>query len=107
MQDPAAWGEVLNKVRKIFEMISVRSINLPDTDPLHTDIANLIPWELVRVQLSRTPAQRRLPRDIPFTHRGAALEYQDGQISIEAESLDGMHFPMQRFSKGVSLAIFW
>ena len=107
MQDPAAWMDAINKTRRVFEMTSVRSINLPDTDPLYSEIANLVPWELTRVQIARTPAQRRLPRDILFTHRGAAIEYQDGQLAIEAESLDGMHFPKQRFSKGVSLAIFW
>ena len=107
MQDPAAWMDAINKTRRVFEMTSVRSINLPDTDPLYAEIANLVPWELTRVQIARTPAQRRLPRDILFTHRGAAIEYQDGQLAIEAESLDGMHFPKQRFSKGVSLAIFW
>ena len=107
MQDPAAWMDVINKTKRVFEMTSVRSLNLPDNDPLHKDISNLVPWELVRIQLARAPAQRRLPRDILFTHCGAAIEYQDGQIAIESESLDGMHFPKQKFSKGVSYAIFW
>ena len=64
--------DVINKTKRVFEMTSVRSLNLPDNDPLHKDISNLVPWELVRIQLACAPAQRRLPQDILFTHRGAA-----------------------------------
>ena len=81
--------DALNSVCKIFETTTVRSIILPDNDPLHSTICQLAPWEIVRIQIARVPAQRRFPIDITYTHRGAAIEYQDGNISIEAEALDG------------------
>ena len=80
---------------------------MPDNDPLHSTICQLVPWEIARIEIARVPTQRRFPIDITYTHRGAAIEYQDGNISIEAEALDGMHFPNQRFAKAASLAIFW
>ena len=107
MQDPAAWMDVIRKVQKIFEGTTTKAFNLADNDPLHREICQLVPWEMVRIQLARAPAQRRLPRDILFTHRGAIIEYQDGQLSVEAEALDGMHFPKQRFAKAVAHAVFW
>ena len=107
MEDPATWTEALNQVEKMFETTTSRSLVLSDHDPLHRQIVDLVPWEMTRVQLTRAPVQRRLPRDIFYTHRGAAIQYQDGRISIEAEPLDGMHFPKQRFKQAVAYAIFW
>ena len=107
VEDPAAWAECLGSAEKIFQTTTSRSVTLADTDPLYQSVATLVPWELVRVLLYRAPPQRRLPREFFFTHRGAALQYQDGHIEVEHEALDGMHFPKQRFRQGVSHAIFW
>ena len=82
-------------------------IGQPHTDPLYVEIANLVPFELVRIQITHARAQRRLPQDILLTHRGATIERQDGQLAVEPESLDGTRFPKQRFFEGASLAIFW
>ena len=62
---------------------------------------------MVRIQITRAPVVRRIPKDIYFTHRGAAIEYHDGQIEIESEPLDGLHFPRQRFKRAVAFGIFW
>ena len=110
MQGPAAWMDVLRQVHRIFGSTTVRSFTLADTDPLHHNISNLVPWELIRVQVTRTPVQRRLPRDIRFTHRGAVLEYQDGQLKpkhwmacISQSSGSPKAWPMA--SSGMGLAI--
>ena len=105
MQDPAAWMDALRETQRIFNTTSIKTLNLSDTDPLYGTIKDLVPWDLVRIQI--TPIVRRLPRDITYTHRGAALEYQDGSIDVESEPLDGLHFPKQRFKKAVSFGIFW
>eukprot|EP00435_Cladocopium_sp_Y103_P015633 s906_g3.t2 len=107
VQDPAAWSKVLSDIHKVFNATSTKTLTLADYDPIHQQVADLVPWELTKVQIVRTPIQRRLPREFFFTHRGAILEYQDGQIVVEAEALDGLHFPKQRFSKAVAYACFW
>ena len=106
-EDPAAWSEVITQTRRIFETTATRSLALPDDDPLFTQVSQPVPWDLKRIQLSRGPVQRRLPKDIQYSHRGAVIEYADGTIDVEAESLDGMHFPKQKFKKAVSYAVFW
>ena len=107
VQDPAAWSKVLNDIHRVFNSTSSKTLTLADYDPIHQQVADLVPWELTKVQIVRTPIQRRLPREFFFTHRGAILEYQDGQIVVEAEALDGLHFPKQRFSKAVAYGCFW
>ena len=53
-----------------------KALTLPDTDPLYCKIAELVPWEIVRVQITRTPMVRRILKDILFTlePRGIFLE---------------------------------
>ena len=50
---------------------------------------------------------RRLPMDIPYTHRGAALLYNDDTIELEAEDLQTLEFPKQKFPKPVAAAVFF
>ena len=101
-QDPAAWMDVLRQVHTIFEKTAVRS----STSRTRTLCATRSPaWCHGRV--TRTPAQRHLPRDILFRHCGAVLEYQDGHIAVEAEALAGMHFPKQKFTQAVAYGAFW
>lgn len=107
VQDPAAWGEVLQMTKRIFDTTTAKALNLSDTDNLYGKISELVPWEIVRIQLTKMPMVRRIPKDLLFTHRGAALEYNDGSIDIESEPIDGLHFPRQRFKRAVAYGIFW
>ena len=107
VQDPAARGEILQDTKNIFSTTTTKALNLSDTDRLYSKISQLVPWEIVRIQITRTPVVRRIPKDIDFTHRGAAIEYHDGLIEIESEPLDGLHFPRQRFKRAVAFAVLW
>ncbi|CAJ1393380.1 unnamed protein product, partial [Effrenium voratum] len=107
VEDPAAWAEVLRLAQRALVSDSTRGYNVPDDDKIYHIVKQLVPWDIVRVQISRCPVQRRLPRDISYTHRGAVLQYQDGGIEVEHEALDGLHFPKQRFRKAVACGVFW
>ena len=107
VEDPAAWAEVLRLAQRALVSDSTRGYNVPDDDKIYHIVNQLVPWDIVRVQISRCPVQRRLPRDISYTHRGAVLQYQDGGIEVEHEALDGLHFPKQRFRKAVAYGVFW
>ena len=85
----------------------MKSINLPHGHEIHQRVAQLVPWKLTRVQIAATPASRRLPRDITYTHRGCALLYNDGSMTLEAENLSTVEFSKQRFGKPVAAGIFW
>ena len=47
-----------------------------------------------------------LPNEIPFTHRGTALAFDDGRITVETESVAELRFPRTRFIAPVSHAVF-
>ncbi|CAJ1344302.1 unnamed protein product, partial [Effrenium voratum] len=107
VRDSESWNDVIDKVTRVFNATPMRSLILPDDDPLYQQINRLVPWKLIRIQLTRCPIQRRLPRDIDYSHRGAAVRYMDNTVQIEAESLDGLHYPKQKFTKAAAYAVFW
>ena len=74
-------------------------------------VKTLAPWQLMRVQMSRTPMQRRLPNEVlqqGCKHRGAALWLADGSVSIEAESVASiLAQSATRFATPVRAALFF
>ena len=107
MRDEAAWSYLLDEIEKRFQNTYKRPFNVAKNDELHKLIVNLVPWRLERVQAAWTPAARRWPEDVPFTHRGAALRTTTGQIVIEDEDLAAAHYPKQRYTQPMRLGIFF
>ena len=107
MRDEAAWSYLLDEIEKRFQNTYKRPFNLAKNDELYKLIVNLVPWRLERVQAAWTPAARRWPEDVPFTHRGAALRTTTGQIVIEDEDLAAAHYPKQRYTQPMRLGIFF
>ncbi|CAE7320438.1 RE1, partial [Symbiodinium microadriaticum] len=70
-------------------------------------LKQLVPWELTRAQVYANPVTRRLPPDVPYTHRGAAMILNDGQLMIESEDLSEVRQPRLRFSTPVRIAVFF
>ncbi|CAJ1369215.1 unnamed protein product, partial [Effrenium voratum] len=101
------WLQLLEQVKKIFQNSSVKSMNVPDGHEIFRKVSTMIPWILTRVQLAVTPQMRRMPRDVEYTHRGGAIGYTDGTLTLEYECLSGVDFPKQKFEKPVGSAIFW
>ncbi|CAJ1448531.1 unnamed protein product [Effrenium voratum] len=107
VRDPESWSDALEKVVRVFNATPMKSLTLPDDDPLYQQICLLVPWKIIRIQITRCPVQRRLPRDINYSHRGALIQYQDGTVQVETEALDGLRYPKQKFSKAAAYGIFW
>ena len=108
LADEQRWRAVLDTLDKRFENTYTRAFDLNKSDPIYTELMNLIPWHLEKVQVAVTPAARRWPAfKIPFTHRGAALKMADGKIIVEAEDLAAVNYPQQRFAQPVRLGIFF
>ena len=82
--DQDAWREVLELVKRTFGSTTTRSTNLKTGTDLYKKIERLLPWELHRIQIASRPLLRRVPMDIGFTHRGAAVLYNDETIELES-----------------------
>lgn len=105
--DQDAWREVLDLVKKTFGSSTTRSTNLKKGTDLYNKIERLLPWEINRIQIASRPLLRRVPMDIGYTHRGAAVLYNDESIELESEDLATIEFPKQKFPKPVVAAIFF
>ena len=87
------------------------SQTVPAKTPFHEQVQSLVPWKLIRVQITRTPMQRRLPLEViqeGCKHRGAALWMSDGSVQLEAEAVAAILAQCSgRFSTPVRAAVFF
>eukprot|EP00971_Amphidinium_carterae_P193715 3843939-Amphidinium_carterae.1 len=58
----------------------------PGESRLHKHLADLIPWQLVKVQVNRLPKVHRYTSDA-HTHRLSVLLYDDDTIDVIIEDL--------------------
>ncbi|CAE7457471.1 unnamed protein product, partial [Symbiodinium necroappetens] len=84
---------------------------IPLNTPFGEQVKALVPWKLERLQVCRTPIQRRLPLEVlqaGARHRGAALWLSDGNVKLEAETVDSiMAQSANKFAAPVRAAIFF
>ena len=102
-----AWNIILDKIEQRFTNTHKRPFDLGDFDPIRKEIQDLVPWRITRIQAAWTPQARRFPQGVPYTHRGAALRTNAGELEIEAEDLNWISYPKQRFARPVRLGIFF
>ena len=105
VQDPKTWQEVMKMVDDVFRGSSQQQITLSPGHDIRKQVELLIPWRVERIQIAKTPRARRMPTDIPYTHRANILLYNDDDLAFESEDVGNVAFPRQRFSKGVRYAI--
>ncbi|CAK9038397.1 unnamed protein product [Durusdinium trenchii] len=105
--DEGRWREALDMVKKTFGTSANKSVQLNSTSAIYKIVADLVPWELTRVQIAATPAVRRMPTDVLYTHRGLAVVYNDSSIDVESEDLSMIEHPKQRFARPVAHGIFF
>ena len=84
---------------------------IPVNSPFGEQLKALVPWQVLRIQICRTPMQRRLPLEVlqaGAKHRGAALWLNDGSVSVEAESVSRiLAQSASRFSTPVRVSVFF
>ncbi|CAE7728295.1 unnamed protein product, partial [Symbiodinium microadriaticum] len=105
--DAEAWRTVLDDIEARFSNTHKKPFYLTAGDPVYQAVAQLVPWDLTKVQATWTPQARRLPQEFPYTHRGAALRMTTGEFALEAEDLASVSFPKQRFVRAVRVAVFF
>lgn len=105
--DEEAWKDILDEAERRFANTYKRPIILGEADELMPKIQQLVPWEISRVQLAWTPAARRWPIDVSFTHRGCALRTMPGAFRLEHEDENSVKYPNQRFTESIRVGIFF
>ncbi|CAE7560935.1 GIP [Symbiodinium sp. CCMP2456] len=84
---------------------------IPLNTPFGEQLKALVPWKILRVQICRTPMQRRLPLEVlqaGAQHRGAALWLSDGSVVIEAEAVSRILAQSSgRFTSPIRVAVFF
>ena len=106
--DPASWSEVFKQLTRTFSASRTKNHVLATTDPLWDTIKQLVGWpRMERVQISSQPTLMRFPANIPYTHRGWALQFNDGAFEIDSEDLSATRHPRARFAKPVNMAVFF
>ena len=106
IKDLPTWTTILKDAEGRFENTHKRPFTLSESDPMMNDIKKLVPWEIVRVQVTWLPQARRWPVDIPFTHRASILMNSQEQVLVEEEDLSSVNYPKQRFTHAVRVGIF-
>ncbi|CAE7366584.1 GIP [Symbiodinium natans] len=102
---PEEWLSLLESLEK--RLGKSRYFYLSDDSKEMQQLRQLVPWELTRAQVYAQPVTRRMPADVPFTHRGAAMILNNGQLSIESEDLNEVRQPRLRFETPVRTAVFF
>lgn len=103
--DEQQWQEVMNELERRFANTHKKPFPLGQGDPLYKVVEQLIPRKLERIQASWTPAARRFPTDIAYTHRGSVLLLNNGKITIEQEDLSQVTYPKQRYAEPVRIGL--
>ena len=84
---------------------------IPTNTPFGEQLKALVPWKVLRIQICRTPMQRRLPLEVlqaGAQHRGSALWLSDGSVVIEAEAVSRVLAQSAgRFTTPVRVAVFF
>ena len=84
VKDVVAWRDVLIEAERWLGTSSDRARVLDEQAGLHDNIKALVPWQVARIQIARSPAARRMPVNIPgrVTHRACVLWYADDTKSL-------------------------
>ncbi|CAJ1329046.1 unnamed protein product, partial [Effrenium voratum] len=106
-EDLDSWKRVLDNVTELFSNTAKKTPISKESDRIYPEIADLVPWQITRIQVVKTPVTHRQPAHVPFTHRGSALRYNDDQIEVASEDVGLIHFPRKRFPRPVSIGIFF
>ena len=102
---PEDWMSLLESLEK--RLGRSRYFYLSEGSKEMQQLKQLVPWELTRAQVYAQPATRRMPTDIPFTHRGAAMILNNGQLLVESEDMNEVRQPRLRFDTPVRIAVFF
>eukprot|EP00971_Amphidinium_carterae_P335324 6471125-Amphidinium_carterae.1 len=114
----AAWQDVntdevqrrqlLDAAAKVFHARpSTTSWEPAEDSTFYQQFQQLVPWKIERLQCVKSPKVRRGPLNMPWTHRGACLQYVSGHVVVETEELSSQVVLRARFGAPVQLAIFW
>ncbi|CAE7235262.1 GIP [Symbiodinium sp. CCMP2456] len=105
LDEPEAWMSFIESLEK--RLGRSRYFYLSEGSKEMKQLKQLVPWEITRAQVCAQPMTRRLPSDIPFTHRGAALILNTGKLHVESEDMGEVRQPKLKFDTPVRIAVLF
>ena len=105
LDEPEKWMELLESAEK--RLGKSKYFYLTVASKEMGMLKQLVPWEITKAQVYCKPMTRRVPVDVPFTHRGAALITNGGKLQLESEDISEIRQPRLKFDVPVRIAIFF
>lgn len=107
--DMPRWTNLMNQAIALMSIKNaIKNYVIKEDDVIFQDLAQLVPWQMTRVQISVQPLVYRNAPHTPHTHRGAVLKYiGTDELEVASEDLSDIHFPRSRFRRPVEIAIFF
>ena len=100
------WRPLLQEAEEILARKVQSSIFVTPESDLYRKICELVPWQVMNIQLAHLPKAKRVRPGLEECHRASVLLQNDNSIIIETEYLKTAQAPRERFIAPVRVGIF-
>ena len=100
------WRPLLQEAEEILARKVQSSIFVTPESDLYRKICELVPWQVMNIQLAHLPKAKRVRPGLEECHRASVLLQNDNSIIIETEYLKTAQAPRERFITPVRVGIF-
>ena len=100
------WRPLLQHALDILSRKNQNNIFLDPGTDLHNKIAELVPWQIMNVQLAYLPKAKRVRPGLEECHRASIMHTNEDTVVVEQEHLKSAQAPRERFVQPVRVAIF-
>lgn len=100
------WRPILAEAEEVLARKVQASIFVAPDSELYKKICELIPWQVMNIQIAHLPKAKRVRPGLEECHRASILLLNDNSVTIETEFLKTAQAPRERFVTPVRVAIF-
>ena len=100
------WRPLLAEAEEVLARKVQGSIFVAPDSELYKKICDLVPWQVMNIQIAHLPKAKRLRPGLEDCHRASVMLLNDNSITIETEYLKTAQAPRERFVTPVRVAIF-
>ena len=100
------WRPLLAEAEEVLARKVQGSVFVAPDSELYKKICDLVPWQVMNIQLAHLPKAKRVRPGLEDCHRCSVLLLNDDTLTIETEYLKTAQAPRERFATPVRVAIF-
>ena len=100
------WRPILEAAQEVLARKVQNSIFVSQDSELFGQIAKLVPWQIMNIQLAHLPKAKRTRQGLEDCHRASILLQNDNTVLVETEYLKTAQAPRERFITPVRVGIF-